>query len=599
MVEWGPVQTLPRLLLDRLARDADQEILYEKKGGRWVATTGGRSLEETRALALALAALGIGRGDRVAVIGETCGLWSLVDLSTLAAGGVTVGVYTTSSAPQVAYVLGHAGAKAVFYDRPEQRAKIDAARAARPGSPEAGGQDLSALAHVFAFEEVPRLLGQGDAIHARDPGAFERLIAAGRPEDLATIIYTSGTTGPPKGAMLTHANIVSVIESLRAAMPLGPEDIGVAFLPLAHSLQRVAGYAGMAYGVRGAIAESIEKLPENWREIRPTVQASVPRIWEKAYARIQNGLATASPRRRALFAWALGVGREMARFRKEGRESEAPLALRAKHALADLLVYRRVRAVFGGRVKFLTSGGAPIGADLLEFFYALGILILEGWGLTETAAPATINLPGAFRFGTVGRAIPGTEVTLAEDGELLVRGPGVFKGYYRDEAATREAFTEDGFFRTGDIGLIDAEGYVRITDRKKSLIVTSAGKKIAPANVEAAIKAQSALVSQVYVHGDRRSWLAALVTLDPEESARAADPAAEVARAVEAANRTLARYEQVKRWRIVEREFTQEDGLLTPTLKQKRKAIEARYAAEIDALYAEGAGERAAAEAQA
>ncbi|HVY61441.1 MAG TPA: AMP-binding protein, partial [Planctomycetota bacterium] len=473
--------------------------------------------------------------------------------------------------------------RAIFFDRAEQKAKLDAARAQCP-----------ALEHAIAFADMDSLAARGAAALARDPGAFERLVAAVEPADLATIIYTSGTTGPPKGAMLTHRNLASVLEATRDMLPLGPDDIGVAFLPLAHSLQRVASYGGIAFGVRGAFAESIEKLPESWREIRPTVQASVPRIWEKAYARAQGMVEGGTPLRKALFGWALGVGKRMAEYRRRGAERFAPRSLKLQHALAERLVFSRVKAVFGGRVRFLTSGGAPISVEILEFFYAMGILVLEGWGLTETAAPATLNTPDAFKFGTVGRALAGTEVKIAADGEVLVRGPGVFQGYWRDPEATREAFTGDGFFKTGDVGEIDADGFLRITDRKKSLIVTSAGKKIPPANVEAAVKKHAPIVSQVYVHGDRRSFLVALVTLDPEEAKRAADPAAAAAAGFEAANRELARYEQVKRWKVLDREFTQEEGLLTPTLKQKRKAIAERYAAEIEALYAAGEdGERA------
>lgn len=577
----GP-RSIPALLLARLGGpDADREIVFRKEGGRWVGETGAVALARVRAITLALALRGIRRGDRIAIVGETRPEWMACDLAILSAGAVNVGLYTTATAAQMAYVLGHSGARLLFYDRPEQRAKVEAVRAGLPD-----------LGDIVSFAELEGLIREGEAAHARDPLAFERLVASVGPEDLATIIYTSGTTGPPKGAMLTHGNLVTVVRACSSLFPMGPDDMGVAFLPLAHSLQRVASYGALANGVRGAFAESIEKLPENWREIRPTIQASVPRIWEKAYARVQAMVASGSPVRRALFRWAHGVGASMAEYRKRGAERFAPRGLRLRHAIADRLVFSRVRAFFGGRVRFLTSGGAPIALEVIEFFHALGILILEGWGLTETAAPATLNTLDAYKFGTVGRAIPGTEVKVAEDGELLVRGPGVFKGYWRDDAATAGAFTPDGFFRTGDIGEIDAEGFVRITDRKKSLIVTSAGKKIPPANVEAALKGASTLISQAYVHGDRRSFLVALIALDPEEAARRpeAEREAEVARAVAAANDTLARYEQVKRWKVIPREFSQEDGLLTPTLKQKRKAIEERYRAEIEALYAgEGA----------
>ncbi len=578
-----PARSIPALLFERMTgADAAREIAFRKVDGRWVGETGARAARRVRALAAALDARGIRRGDRVAIVGETRPEWSAFDLAILSIGAVTVGIYTTSPAEQAAYVLAHAGARLCFFDTEAQRAKLESVRAGLP-----------ALEALVAFGEIEALEREGEAALARDPGLGDRRLAAVEPGDLATIIYTSGTTGPPKGAMLTHGNLVSVVEAMRALFPLGPDDLGVAFLPLAHSLQRVAAYAAMAIGVRGAFAESIEKLPDNWRELGPTVQASVPRIWEKAHARVAATIAGSSPVRRAIFGWALGVGRDMGEWRKRGAERFAPPLLRWKHGLADRLVYRKVQGFFGGRVRFLTSGGAPISREILDFFYALGVLILEGYGLTETAAPATVNTPDAFRFGTVGRAIPGTEIAIAEDGEVLVRGPGVFAGYWKDEAATAECFTPEGFFKTGDIGKLDADGFLSITDRKKSLIVTSAGKKIAPANVEAAIKAASALVSQVYVHGDRRSFLVALVTLEADEARRipaAADREARVAAAIASANAGLARYEQVKRWRIIEGEFTQEGGLLTPTLKQKRKAIAERFAAEIDALYANGGG---------
>jgi long-chain acyl-CoA synthetase len=571
MMRRSAMSTLPRVLLERLERDAAREIILCKRDGRWVGETGAQALAKVRSVAAALLARGVKRGDRVGIIGETRAEWALCDLAILSVGACTVGVYTTSTADQAQYILDHAGVRLAFHDSAEHRAKLGPAREA------------------VGFAELEAFARSGDVHLAADPGAFDRAVAAVAPDDLATIIYTSGTTGPPKGAMLTHRNLCAVIEATRHLFPLGPEDIGVAFLPMAHSLQRVAGYGAMAMGVRGAFAESIEKLPENWREIQPTVQASVPRIWEKVYVKAQQKLGEASPLRRKLFAWALGVGRRMAEYRKRGAERFAPLELRAQHAVADRLVFTRIRALFGGKVRFLTSGGAPISIDLLEFFYALGILILEGYGLTETAAPATLNTPDAFRFGTVGRAIPGVEIQIdPADGEVLVRGPNVFKGYWKDEAATREVFAADGFFRTGDIGELDADGYLRITDRKKSLIVTSAGKKIAPANVEFVLKRHSPLISQVYAHGDRRSYLVALITLDPEEAARAGAEA-EVARAVAAGNQELARYEQVKRWKVLPAEFAQEDGLLTPTMKQKRKAIAERYAAEIEALYAQGA----------
>ncbi len=602
-------RTIVEILNERLAKGADESLFLVRRGGEWRGLTGRECARRVRATALALRRPdragraeaeggGLAKGDRVAILSDVRPEWAQCDLGTLAAGLVTVGLYTSAPAAQIGRLLTHAEAKVVFVDSPERLEKV---RAVRGGCP--------ALRLVVAFDdpEAPRpivpgslapdrgevplssFLRSGEEADRRAPAAYDLLCVSVRPDDLATIIYTSGTTGAPKGVMLSHRNIGAVIEAAKDLVPSGPDDLGVAFLPMAHALQRIAGYVGLANGVRGAYAESLERLFDDFRDVRPTLQASVPRMWEKAYARIRERIEAGSSVRNLLFRWALRAGTRFGEYRKRKAERFAPLRLRLEHALADRLVFRRIRDFFGGRVRYLTSGGAPISTEILEFFYAMGILILEGWGLTETAAPATLNTPDAFRFGTVGRPIPGVLLTIAApDGEVLVRGPGVFRGYYRDEEATREAFTPDGFFKTGDIGEIDEDGFLRITDRKKNLIVTSAGKKIAPAAVEALIK-RCPLVSQVYLHGDRRAYLVALITLDRVEAA-GKDPAAvlrAVGSAVDAANAELARYEQVKRFRLLDGEFTQEEGLLTPTLKVKRKAVEERYAHAIEELYAE------------
>jgi len=600
------VLTLPRLVNERLRAIGDSDFFYTKEAGKWVGHSGTEALTRVRAATAGLHDLGIGRGDRVAILADVRPEWGEMDFATLANGAVTVGIYTTMPPSQVRYILSHSEAKAIALDRPEQLEKVREVRVECPALATVIVMDGCGVDPAKVRRDAgERLLSEIEATGRRllelDPKLYDGLVEAVRPEDLATIIYTSGTTGPPKGAMLTHGNICSVARAMKSVVDIGPEDISIAFLPLAHSLQRVAGYVGISLGTRGAYATSIETLLDDFREIRPTVQPSVPRIWEKAYARIRERVAQSSAIRRSLFEWALGVGRDFGEYRKRGAERFAPPGLRLKHAAAERLVFRRIREFLGGRIRFLTSGGAPISTEVLEFFYALGILITEGYGLTETAAPATFNRPDDFRFGTVGKPIPGTEIRIAEDGEVLIRGPGVFLGYYKDEAATREAFADGGWFKTGDIGEIDADGFLRITDRKKNLIVTATGKKVAPANVEALVK-RCPIVSQVYIHGDNRSFLVALVAIDREEAVRAAgagalpdlrslaenaDVVRAVAEAIEAANRDLARYEQVKKFRIVPEEFSQEQGTLTPTLKIKRKAVEARYQALIEAMYEE------------
>lgn len=588
--------TIIGMFCRRMVAQGDRELIFIKENGRWVGMAAAEGLEKVRRVALALREMGVGPGDRVAIL---CGCrpeWGRADMAILANRAVTVGIFTSLPAGQVGYILKHSEARAIFV---ENRALFDRLREAGP---------LPALRHIIylgsdapaAPDVVPvtEVEAKGDALCRKDPGAFDRMVDAVRPEDLATVVYTSGTTGPPKGAMLTHGNIMRVVDAAARALPTLQDDIGVAFLPFEHVLQRVAGYAGIYQGARGAFAPSLDKdvIIETFRYIRPTIQASVPRIWEKLYHAIHAQLAESSFLRQAIFHWAYAVGVAAAEYRKRGLS--LPLPLRIRHAIADGLVFRRIRRlVFGGRVRWLTSGGAPISPEILDFFYALGILVLEGWGLTECSAPATLNRPEAFRFGTVGKPIPEVEVKVADDGELLLKGPGIFRGYYKDEEATRAAFDADGWFRTGDIGEIDADGFVKITDRKKELIVLSTGKKIPPQNVENLIK-RSPYVSNCYVHGDRQKYLVALVTLDEdavraagggggdgiEALARSEKVRALVEEAVAQANRELASYEQVKDFRIVTPDFSVADGTLTPTLKLVRRVVADRHRATLEQM---------------
>jgi long-chain acyl-CoA synthetase len=588
------------------------------EGGAWVGRSLAQSARDVRLTALGLLDAGVAKGDRVGLISQTRREWGQVDHAILHLGAVTVGIYPTLTADEVAYQLEHAGVELVVVEDAEQAAKVrevagrlDALKRMVVIDP--AGLDESAGSDALETWTLAELCARGHAV----PDGEERFQAAWRglePDDLATIIYTSGTTGPPKGAMLTHGNLCYTVQATSNVLPHDPGEVSVIFLPMAHSLQRVASYAGLLNRAQGYFSASTKTIMDDIREVRPTIQVSVPRIWEKLHARIEELVGQASPRRQRIFRWGLAVGREAAEYRERG--ASLPLGLRLRYELARRAVHVPLqRKVFGGRVRFLTSGGAPIGSELLDYFYALGLLVLEGWGLTETAAPATVNRATAFRFGTVGQAIPGCEVIEAEaDKELLVRGPGVFVGYYRDEEATREAFTEDGFFRTGDIGEVDADGFVRITDRKKNIIVMANGKNVAPQNLENHFKAIP-IVDQCLVVGDRRNYLTGLFSLDPEEVARwgaregllpgpVADGDAEGQRAalatlldgdrlrphveamLAAKNAELARFEQLKRWRVVADVWTQEDGSLTPTLKLKRRTLEQRYADLIEEIYA-------------
>lgn len=598
--------SIPAMYQQRVAEWPHDLVEFRKVAGEWRGTSAAQSARRVQQLALGLLGLAVRKGDRVGLVAETRPEWGRVDLAILHLGAVTVGVYPTLPADESAWILDHAECRVVVVEDEEQLEKVRAER-----------ERLPRLERVVVIDPPPgplrddeSTLADLEAAGAAAPGGAARFEAAWRavgPEDLATIIYTSGTTGQPKGAMLTHGNLSFVVHSASSVLPGEPGDTSVVFLPQAHALQRVASYGGMFRRAAGYFCTSHDKLMEEIREVEPTVQVSVPRIWEKLHARILETVASAPPHRRRMFEWGLDVGRRAAPYLKAGRP--LPLRLRVAHAVASRVVHDRLKErVFGRNIRFLTSGAAPISTEILEFFHALGLLVLEGWGLTETAAPATLNRVDDFEFGTVGKAIPGTTVKLADDGELLVRGPGVFRGYFKDPAASTEAFTEDLFFRTGDIGEIDARGFVRITDRKKNLIVLANGKKVAPQKLENHFK-NAPLVGNCLIHGDRRSYLVGLLVLDHDEAVRwarrhglcreeetpgcaalAALPQlrAQVDQDIAALNERLARFEQLKRWELLPETWSPDDGSLTPTLKMKRPVLEARHKARLDAMYAGG-----------
>jgi long-chain acyl-CoA synthetase len=602
-------QSIPALFQQRAYEWPQDVKSFQRVDGEWVGTSVATVAKRVELRARGLMALGVERGDCVGLVSNTSPEWGSCDLAILHAGGVTVGVYPTLLSEDMAYQLEHSAAKVVFLEDADQREKLAQVR-----------EGLKSLEHVIVIDPAARRTGDLDLAELEARGAalsegHERFETAWRgvgPGDLATIIYTSGTTGRPKGAMLTHQNVSYTVRAAASLLPHSPDDTTVVFLPLAHALQRVASYGGIYTRATGYFTASHHTLMDDIREVEPTVQVSVPRIWEKLHARLREHVERAPARRQRIFHWGLQVGREAARCRSEGRA--LPLRLRFRYSVARRLVHDPLKErVFGRNMRYLTSGGAPIDSQILEFFHALGLLVLEGWGLTETAAPATVNLPGAFRFGTVGKPIPGTQVRVATDGELLVRGPGVFIGYHADEDATAAAFTEDGFFRTGDIGEIDPDGFVRITDRKKNLVVLSSGKNVAPQKIENLLQTIP-IVGNALVHGDRRNYLVALLTLDPEEAfpwaihRQLLPPSAAEARgeeltrhlatlvshpqlgvsideAVRERNQTLPRFEQLKKWRVVAECWGPEDGALTPTLKLKRRVVEERHRELLDSLY--------------
>ena len=526
-----------------------------------------------------LAALGIAAGDRVGLLSETCPEWVLCDLGTLRAGAVVVPVYPTNSPEECEHVLGDSGARAVFVQDAAQAAKLDRVR-----------DQLPALEHVIVLEGA----ADGAIPLAELRSAGRAPAAPRRPDDPATIVYTSGTTGPPKGCVLTHANMLAVADACIDRLGLSAPVVFL-YLPLAHVLARLSALATLATG--GTIvfwSGDRARLPEELAAAAATHVPTVPRLLEKVRTRV---LSARGPRG-VLVRAALAAGDAVARARREGRAPGA--AARLRHAIADRIVLAKVRQALGPRRPLILTGAAPIGPEVLEFFDACGITVLEGYGMTETAAVSTLNTPREQRLGSVGRPLPGTEVAIAPDGEVLLRGPHVFAGYHGNPEATAAALA-GGWLHTGDLGHLDADGYLHITGRKKDLIITSSGKNISPEPIESELR-ETRWISQAVVVGDRKPYLAALITLDPDEATALAEslgvqPDAERLAAdarvrdavwsdIETVNQRLARIEQIKRFSILARDFSQADGELTPTLKVKRNVIDQRYADEIESLYA-------------
>ncbi len=591
--------TLVEIFWDRVPRSGDRTAQKVKRHGQWVEISWRQYGEIVREIALGLLAVGLQKGEAVALLSESRGEWVHCDFGILSAGCVTIPIYPTYPADQVVYIVNDSEAKILIV---EDQVQLDKARQVLgkmdrvermvliDGDP--GGdpfimnlERLRALGREKASELGPRLEERKHAI---------------RPEDLATIVYTSGTTGPPKGVMQTHGNHAAMLRSVSQRAGASEGDTDLLFLPLAHTYARLESYIGVYLGLTTTFAENIDKVPENLREVSPTFIYSVPRVFERVYARIQAQIAAAPPFRQKIFRWALGVGRRMSQRQQAKRP--VPLGLRLKRGLANALVFHKIHQALGGRLRFCVSGGAPLSREIAEFFHAVGILILEGYGLTECCPVLTANELEHFKFGTVGRAVPGVELRIARDGEILARGPNIAKGYFKKPEATAEAFDADGWFHTGDIGIIDQDGFLTITDRKKDLIVTAGGINVAPQLVENLLKTHP-LISQAMVYGDKRPYPVALIALNPEELARwaqghgleATDLAAAardeevrkfVARIVEEKNATLASYAQVKKFAIIPGDFTQDGGELTPTLKVKRKVVAEKYRDLIESLYA-------------
>lgn len=598
LLEGGPQARNVVSLFEAMAQKrGSQPAVKFKKAGSWTDVSWADMARRSRAVADGLAAIGVRSGDRVAVIGETQLEWILADLGILGAGGITVTIYQSNKPADCSYILVDSGARFIFCDTAAQVAKIREVRHQLPaleGIIRADGPAMDPFERSLA--DVEKL---GVEWRQANEGAHAQRLAALGLDAPASFIYTSGTTGKPKGVVLTHGNWVYEAQAVEQLKLIRPDDLVLMFLPMAHSFAKVIEAVWFACGATVAFVESLEKVVDNAHEVRPTVMPSVPRIFEKAYnAVISKGMA-ASGLKGKLFGIAMESFERYATAREHGRDFNS-----LGFTIGRKLVFPKLAATlaerFGGRMRLFVSGGAPLSPKIAHFFDLVGFTILEGYGLTETSAASCVNRPGKNRIGTVGPPVPGTEIKIAEDGEILIRGGGVMKEYYKAPEATAEVL-RDGWLYTGDIGLLDEAGCLKITDRKKDIIVTAGGKNVAPQNLENELKTDP-LVSQVMVHGDRRKFLSALITLNEENARKWAqdngvalagplheNPSirARLQRSVDALNEKQASYASIKKFVVLERDFTQETGELTPTLKVKRKVVTEKYKAALDAFYAE------------
>ncbi len=617
--------TLPELFLARASRTPEL-VAYKRKINReWVASTWRDFAEAASAVATFLLDHGIQLGDKLTIVGSTRPEWCIADIGGLLSGAVTVGAYPTLTSEQLAYILDHSDSRVVIVEDMEQLRKVVEHKPNLPKlelaliwETKGEAEELAKHAWVQPFE---RALSK----QPNRPRIEER-VALVEPDQTAIIVYTSGTTGPPKGAMISHQNIITLLSNA-AIMEFDEHDNGLSFLPMAHVAERVLAFYGrINYGTATAYATSVPSVLEELKEVRPTIFGSVPRIFEKAYARIQGEVDKAPPGKQKVFRWAERVGLTVVDLWQRGKP--VPLGLRVQYKLADRLVFSKLRGVFGGRVKYFVTGAAPIPRRILEFFWAAGFPIYEVYGMTEATVVTHVNRPGAVRLGSVGKPLGFVEDELADDGEILIRGKTVFQGYYKAPEATAEAIDADGWLHTGDVGKRDADGYLYIVDRKKHIIITAGGKNLTPANIENEIKTQDPIISQVHAHGDTRPFVTALVTISPIETIEwarehgllsdasaaermkqalmenplarpdgllevmmkvTAEPELQkrIAEAVRKGNQKLSRVEQVKRVLLLDRELSLEEDEITPTLKVKRKNVEKKFMDSFDRLYSD------------
>ena len=587
--------TLNECFIEVVERRGDGTAFLVKRDGAWRSFSYSWALEQVRRTAFGLNSLGYERGTRFGILSENRPEWATTDYGAMAAGFVLVPLYTTLIPSQVAYILNDAEARVVFVSSMDHLETIRSISDQVPSLEKVVvfyPEDLDEGEFVISLDSLKKL-GEGHSI-----ADFTEMSLVAAPEDTATFVYTSGTTGDPKGVVLSHGNLMAQYDAIRPAIGgAGDGSISISFLPLSHILQRVVDSFALLHGITVAYAESLETLGENLREVRPNIIVAVPRVWEKIFSRIHEGVQKGSAVKRGLFNWAVGVGR---RFRELEYRGRVPFALSLEHSVADALVFKKIRAATGGRMEVFVSTGAPLAKELAVFFHTVGITIIEVWGMTELSGGATINTLDDFLFGSVGKPGPGVELKVTDIGEICVRGDIVMQEYWRKPEATTETIDSEGWLHSGDVGHVDDEGFVHVTDRIKELIVTAGGKNVAPQPLENALKADR-LIAQAMVIGDRRKYCSALIVPDKEVlepwaaaagiegdlRALCGDPRVKVhyQSIVAAIMEGFSRYEQVRRFELVPDEFSQELGELTPTLKLKRRVLLTRYADLIDGIY--------------
>ncbi|QBJ96610.1 long-chain fatty acid--CoA ligase [Rhodococcus sp. ABRD24] len=606
VVDWSKIEerapTVARMFTDRVAASPRAEAFRfpAPDGNGWASVTWSEAGKRVRTLAAGLIALGVQPEQRVALTSATRYEWVLADLAVMCAGAATTTVYPTTTASDITFIVANSGSRVVVAEDEKQLAKLREHRDQLPDVQRVVLIDGPAPADdewVIGFDDLAAL---GDHLLAEHPDAVDDRIAQISPDSLATLIYTSGTTGRPKGVRLPHSAWTYEAASIDAVGIFDSEDLQYLWLPLSHVFGKILLILPLQVGFPTAVDGRVDKIVDNLAVVRPTFMGAAPRIFEKAYARIVGTVHDEGGIKAKIFDWALGVGLQMSRTRQAGREPSRMLT--ARYRLADRLVFRTIRDRFGGRLKFFVSGSAPLDRHVAQWFDAVGIVILEGYGLSETSAASLVNRPSAYRFGSVGWPIPGTEVRIAEDGEILIKGPGVMPGYHDNPEATAESLDADGWFHTGDIGMIDQDGFVQITDRKKDMFKTSTGKYVAPSAIAATFKGICPYVGEIIIHGEGKSYCVALISLDAEsvsewarENGMAGRPLDEIARSdkamammrayVDQLNAGLNRWEQVKKFTILERELTVESGEITPSMKLKRKIVTNNFADRISELY--------------